>query len=175
LRLFTGKGFGLRWIFRLIDRRFATGRPLQESLLGRRHENEESGTVNVDLLGGMAERRAGSGGTSAGTKALFSSRDDAPPAAAPYSARRRVLRAWRLTSNLLGSHFAKQTFSKDITPRAFRHYSINSQKSNQGERNHKLFRLPPPRLVHPRSAVFPSSCARRSRRARHFGVPCLIS
>jgi len=43
----------------------------------------------------MAERRAGSGGTSAGTKALFHSRDDAPLAAAANSARRRWRRALR--------------------------------------------------------------------------------
>ena len=62
------------------------------------HENEENATVIGDLHGGMAERRAGSGGTSTRTKALFRSRDDAPLAVAPDSARRRRRRAWRLTS-----------------------------------------------------------------------------
>jgi hypothetical protein len=79
----------------LIDRRFAIHCPLQESLVGRRHENEENATVIGDLHGGMAERRAGSGGTSNGTKALFRSRDDVPLAAAADSARRRRRRALR--------------------------------------------------------------------------------
>jgi hypothetical protein len=48
----------------------------------RRHENEENGTVFGNLHGGMAERRAGSGGTSIGTKALLVPLDDASPAAA---------------------------------------------------------------------------------------------
>jgi len=68
-------------------------------LVGRRHENEENANVNGYLHGGMAERRAGSGGISTGAKALFCSRDDAPLAAAPNSARRRWRRAaWRFTS-----------------------------------------------------------------------------
>jgi len=59
-------------------------------------ENEENATVIGNLHGGMAERRAGSGGTFAGTKALFCSRDDAPLAAAANSARRRWRHALRI-------------------------------------------------------------------------------
>ena len=58
-------------VVELIDGRFAIHRPLQEFLAGRSRENEENATVIGDLRGGMAERRAGSGGTSIGTKALF--------------------------------------------------------------------------------------------------------
>ena len=61
---------------------------------GALDENEEI-TVIRNLHGGMAERRAGSGGTSTGTKALIRSRDDAPLAAAANSARRRWRRALR--------------------------------------------------------------------------------
>jgi len=39
--------------------------------VGRRHENEENGGVIGNLHGGVAERRAGSGGTSPDTKALI--------------------------------------------------------------------------------------------------------
>ena len=87
--------------FELIDGRFAICRPPPESLVGRRHENEENASVIGNLPGGMAEARAGSGGTSTGTKAFFRSRDDAPLAAAANSARQRWRRAWRLTSQLL--------------------------------------------------------------------------
>ena len=66
----------------------------------RRHENEENGAVIGNLHGGMAERRAGSGGTSAGTEASLCSRYDAPLAAAAISARRRWRRALRLTGEL---------------------------------------------------------------------------
>jgi len=66
-------------------------------MVGRRHETEAIATVIGDLHGGMAERRAGSGGTCTGTQALFASQDDAPLAATPDSARRRMQRAWRLT------------------------------------------------------------------------------
>jgi len=65
-------------------------------LVGRRHANEETATVNGDLHGGMAERRAGSGGIFPGTPALFRSRDNAPLVAAPDSARPRRQRALRV-------------------------------------------------------------------------------
>ena len=68
---------------------------LQNLWPGAGHGNEENATVIGNLHGGMAERRAGSGGTSAGTKALFRSRDDTPLAAAVNSARRRWRRAMR--------------------------------------------------------------------------------
>jgi hypothetical protein len=76
-----------------MDRRFAIHRLRQELLVGRRHENEENATVICNLHGGVAERRAGSGGTSSDTKASVRPRDDAPLAAAPDSARRRWLDA----------------------------------------------------------------------------------
>jgi len=48
-------------------------RPLKESFVGRRHETEEKTTVIGNLHGGaaerLAERRAGSGGTSIDTNA----------------------------------------------------------------------------------------------------------
>ena len=96
-------------VFELIDGRFAICRPLQAYLVGRRHEEEETSvgrshgneanaTAIGNLHGGMAERRAGSGGPFTGIKALFRSRDDAPLAAAPDSARRPLRRVWRWTN-----------------------------------------------------------------------------
>jgi len=55
-------------------------------LAGRRHESEENSTVIRTLHGGMAERRAGGGGTFTYTMALIYSRDDAPLAVAVDSA-----------------------------------------------------------------------------------------
>jgi len=74
--------------FVIVDIRFAIGRPLQESLvgMGRRHGDDDDCAVIGHLHGGVAEHRAGSGGTSRGTNALFRSRDSAPLAAAPDSA-----------------------------------------------------------------------------------------
>ena len=51
-------------VFELIDRRFAIHRPLQESLVGRRHENEENATEIRNLHRGGAECQAGGGDTS---------------------------------------------------------------------------------------------------------------
>jgi hypothetical protein len=48
-----------------------------------------------NLHGGMAERRAGSGGTATGTQAVFRSQDDAPLAAPANLARRCWQRAIR--------------------------------------------------------------------------------
>jgi hypothetical protein len=67
----------------LIDGRFAICRTLQEFLVGRKHDNDETANVIGDLHGGMAERRAGSGGTSTDREPLLRSWDDAPLAAAP--------------------------------------------------------------------------------------------
>jgi len=76
-----------------IDGRSTVSRPLQESWVGRRHENVDNGAVIGNLHGGMAERRAGRGGTSTGTKTLFRSGDDAPLPAAADSVRRHWRRA----------------------------------------------------------------------------------
>jgi hypothetical protein len=51
-------------VFELINRRFAIDRPLQESLVGRRHENEENATEIRNLHRGGAECQAGGGDTS---------------------------------------------------------------------------------------------------------------
>jgi len=51
-------------VFELIDRRFAIDCPLQESLGGRRHENEENATEIRNLHRGGAECQAGGGDAS---------------------------------------------------------------------------------------------------------------
>jgi hypothetical protein len=50
-------------VFKLIVRRFAICRPLQESLVGRRHENEDATEIR-NLHRGGAECQAGGGDTS---------------------------------------------------------------------------------------------------------------
>ena len=80
-------------VFELIDRRFAKCRPLQESLVGRRHANEENATVIRDLHRGGAECRAGGSDTSSVPEAEYPSREDAPVADTADSARRRRRRA----------------------------------------------------------------------------------
>jgi len=45
----------LRYVFELVDRRFAIYRPLQEPLVGRRHANEDNATVIRNLHRGGAE------------------------------------------------------------------------------------------------------------------------
>ena len=51
-------------VFEVIDRRFAIECPLQESLGGRRHENEENATEIRNLHRGGAECQAGGGDAS---------------------------------------------------------------------------------------------------------------
>jgi len=55
--------------FELIDHRFAISRPLQESLVGRRHANEENATVIRKLRRGGAECRGGGSDTLSVTEA----------------------------------------------------------------------------------------------------------
>jgi len=80
-------------VFQLIDRRFAISRPLQESVVGRRHANEENATVIPNLHRGGAECRGGGGDTSSVPEASHPPREDAPLADTLDSARRRVQRA----------------------------------------------------------------------------------
>ena len=80
----------------LIDRRFATCRPLLESLVGRRHANEENAAVIRNLHRGGAESRAGGSDNSSVPEAEYPSREDAPVADTAASSRRRRRRAWRL-------------------------------------------------------------------------------
>jgi len=77
----------------LIDRRFAIFRPLQESLVGRRHANENNATVIRNLHRGGAECRGGGGDTSSVPEASHPSREDAPLADTADSARRCRRRA----------------------------------------------------------------------------------
>ena len=53
---------------------------LQESLVGRRHANEENATMIRNLHRGGAECRAGGSDTSSVPEAEFPSREDAPVA-----------------------------------------------------------------------------------------------
>jgi len=80
-------------VFGLIDRRFAIYRPLQESLVGRRHANEENATVIRNLHRGGAECRGDGGDASSVPEASYPSRKDAPLAETADSARRRQRRA----------------------------------------------------------------------------------
>ena len=72
----------------LIDRRFATCRPLLESLVGRRHANEENAAVIRNLHRGGAECRAGGSDNSSVPEAEYPSREDAPVADTAASSRR---------------------------------------------------------------------------------------
>ena len=76
-------------VFELIDRRFAIFRPLQESLVGCRHADEENATKIRDLHRGGAGCRGGGGDTSSVSEASHPSREDAPLADTADSARRR--------------------------------------------------------------------------------------